>query len=1595
MNKVTLSVAALAAISVPAQMQAADMTPEEILAENGKRFEAIHALISDAIRTVETNCPDVCDKFKIELSAELNKYEANKDSEEILIPTAEEVQPTVFEILTRANQAQALYAYSKDVNEAFGILKQNLADAIDETDKYKEAGPSRKTQLEAISLEQISAAIESAIDDKSIADSEVKEGLIKQIDDVQGNIDTIMKDIADYDEIRKQNIIDYNSVVDAAAEAKANYQKEVQKVINNLPGEPEVYGDWQAEALKTLREAYNIILNAEASNKNAFDKGNPEKVEENASSVVNANIEAINNAKANFADSDGNGGIYANNYQALKEAQEDLKATKLGETYGTGKLTKDINDLESSLSDNKVSSQADAIAEIRSEISDLETKIQESYKVHELADDSYSTDIDKIAQKISTLSQNCEALKANYTNWTTMRNEIFVGDNSIKGQYDAALAKAQETVKVTVADGEEMTYVANDHMSDQNTNITEALDVLDKNIKDTYNEDLPATDYKVRGTYETDKTSAQNLVDDYMTWTEDATTAFTNAADTIKAAKTAWAELDAIVGNDKNVTVDAASTDKAVNLRKDTYGSRLAKLEGEIQAIVTAIETANKEQGAEHNRLMQIAAKMTYTSVATIKANFTPNKNAYDRLVKIDAAEKIVKQAKDLVAISTDKLTQAEQALVEDNFHRGSILPTITDLQGKVKDASVSIPDWNDTTTDDVKFKASAEVIAALSVVNDNLDKISGEIDAVLTKALTAQKNYNKYSELAAKTNATTSDIANAIADATTEVDSYEAKAYWVEVLDGYTKTLADYNTAVENDYKSEDMLLADDATYNGHISKLNALLANVKAVAGNASDNETFRTTLNGSLNNLQASWKEVYDYINTTDETTKKTEWISTLEEKQNEIYELVKTVNTDYMNGLAKENYETLTQQINTLLGAIDQVEIDQKTNYSSAVKADNEYQHDTLFRNRAYLNAEKAFTEAVAKLNKLASLQNDGVKKALELLSSTHAAIYANAPKLSELWEAERNAYVEYDVEKPTTIYSADDWINAANDIKADINENLDSYVNEVNKAALEAYKVKLVGEDGNGGAKKEIEDAMDSVANYNTETLPESLLKLNEDITNASKIEVDDKGYPKNKNFAENLDDWLNSIDSYTTAIPAALAEAAANEYVFRHDAASTQKDKDYQDIYALEGITSTQKDDYIGKLNQKFAETVTAAEEEYNNLEEVTVENVAPILDKIAGFYADGSDRSQAYNEALTASENNEALNDLVAYCNDNVLPAIDQFKSDALALFTMHYEKSTAPAAVENLYTVVKTTIGNAQNDDELASKGDEYMNALNPKLQQSDLQIALDNAKTVIITSEVTALTEQVKLIKEQYNNAINNEDNTVSSVLMKGYAQKINDYENVDLLKDYLGIDYEEARTELLNLEASMAETYQALAKLSDAAAYDAAIAEINEVIATTEGQLQSVESMVNEFSLLITEFGVELDALNGSFDALKADYAAKVEAGTVLFYKDNLVSDIKKFQPEIEDFATGELKERYDALVENRGAYGAIAGNMARYESLFEEYKAIADTYTYEGYIYDVTSDEQVPFRATVEARILKKYDEQIAEIEEKNGNTEIF
>ena len=67
MNKVTLSVAALAAISVPVQMQAAELTKTEKEANEVVKKE-IQYQIDLAINYIGKNCPDVSTEYQNRLS---------------------------------------------------------------------------------------------------------------------------------------------------------------------------------------------------------------------------------------------------------------------------------------------------------------------------------------------------------------------------------------------------------------------------------------------------------------------------------------------------------------------------------------------------------------------------------------------------------------------------------------------------------------------------------------------------------------------------------------------------------------------------------------------------------------------------------------------------------------------------------------------------------------------------------------------------------------------------------------------------------------------------------------------------------------------------------------------------------------------------------------------------------------------------------------------------------------------------------------------------------------------------------------------------------------------------------------------------------------------------------------------------------------------------------------------------------------------------------------------------------------------------------------------------------------------------------------
>ena len=192
MNKVTLSVAALAAISVPVQVQAAELSGAELEAANKTHYANISALIAEAISQVEKKVDESLREFYI-----LQLSTLQNEAKEILEANKEELneayyQGEVVKISGAANNAQEFYT----VDQSFNTLTTLLSNQKEETKKYSLAGGKRLEKLNAIDLSDIENAISAAKADEVATEDEVKD-ITGKITAKTTEINDIMADIAD------------------------------------------------------------------------------------------------------------------------------------------------------------------------------------------------------------------------------------------------------------------------------------------------------------------------------------------------------------------------------------------------------------------------------------------------------------------------------------------------------------------------------------------------------------------------------------------------------------------------------------------------------------------------------------------------------------------------------------------------------------------------------------------------------------------------------------------------------------------------------------------------------------------------------------------------------------------------------------------------------------------------------------------------------------------------------------------------------------------------------------------------------------------------------------------------------------------------------------------------------------------------------------------------------------------------------------------------------------------------------------------------------------------------------------------------------
>ena len=541
MNKLTLSVAALAAIGGTVQAQAAELSGDELKAANEKHYANLSTRVAEAITLVENKCPDVKDTYLTALSQILKDAKAVLDENKVEINETQ-LTENISTIVANASKDQAMYANTKAVDEAYTDLQNTLKDAKTETKSYALAGPSRLKKLEAISLTEIGNSITAAKADESILQDEVKANILKSISDKKAAIIAINADIATAQTTRENNEKDYKEISDAVKAAKERYQKEVQTVINNLPGgESAVYGDWQKEALKKLSEAYNKVLEAENANNDAHAEALAEEATKNATGKKVANQNLLNAANAQFADAEGNGGIYDKEYKTRKDNQETWNTAAV---EGKNGLSTALTTLRTDLGNSKVSVFNTKLEEINGKITTLGNDIQTKYAAHELTNGMFDTRITGITEEISKVRTDAAKYIQNYADYSAMKNEA----NNVQSGYTNKKTAASKPVEVEVATGEKLTYVANDHMVKLNSDIETALNTLKTKIGTEYTESESAsTDYK-NGDYSTHKTAATTLINNYGTYTTSAQASFTTAANKIKTAKAQLKALKEKVG---------------------------------------------------------------------------------------------------------------------------------------------------------------------------------------------------------------------------------------------------------------------------------------------------------------------------------------------------------------------------------------------------------------------------------------------------------------------------------------------------------------------------------------------------------------------------------------------------------------------------------------------------------------------------------------------------------------------------------------------------------------------------------------------------------------------------------------------------------------------------------------------------------------------------------------------------------------------------------------------------------------------------------------------------------------------------------------
>lgn len=1515
MNNVTLSLVALATLGGAAQVQAADLKPEEQKAEAIKAKKAaideVRKVLNAASIEIEKECPGVKDPFLLKLSNLTKELNDIYNDDEVL-EFSEEKQAyyngEILKVKKEAIDKQNLETAKATLDGKYLTLKGVYDAAIAETAKYPNVGPKYKATLQGYGVENVLAEIDAAYKSGKISKG-TQTKIEGKMSTLSNKINNLMAGINKAETDYNNNEASYKNVIDGFKAAKTAYDAQLQNVIKALP--TPTYENWQKEVVKDLNAQYRLLLEAKKKVETAYAEG--------TASQQAAELQGI------IASAEGEIQTLVANKMKEAEVEDVAKATADAKVKS---LQAYLDDEKAKLAEYNLTDCDAAIDEVQTQINNMQADIDKHYAngQNNVSSQDYVTMEGKINTAIGSIKSDDQYKKS--VDEVVANKKAQLAMNAEIESLEKALATAIEKAKTT---SDDKAYKAAAYFEASvkaiNTNITKVKNAITSKFGTK-----SAVEYQASTDYSKLKEDINKGITDYGTRTYMSLVAYNKA---VKTATDAQALLDKLVEKAKDTTVAVDGT---------TYGGKIDEIKKEIKAINDAVAAAIKAEKDDNHRLaMEAAAKKTISEdIAKLTEEYDANKLTFDKSNAEMSAQAHIKSAQDLINAESAVLKEiGDPTTPEFDEKYGNqtddIKTELEKLQGelaKLETAKTKAEkDYADAKaaagTDEAKLlNAAAEAISVLAETNNGLKDLKVKVTALNDDAKAAADNFTAYKATIKEVNATSKAQIklDALRSDLSSITVDPARTYYDNAMAQYIRDLAKVAQETKDAYAAHTSVADKDNL----LGKKDVIIANAEKLAEKVLPNQNAYTAQTGTITAVKKEWQAAYDKVSNNDLSDKGPDFLSQLAKQQENINKLAKEAYTEFGKGAAVENQTAFDDAIKGIRAQLNEITGKSKTDYAENVNKQNEGHH------KAFLSefdlSSGAFSKSVTELNQFRTIQREDLREnALETnqLVKVHENIYAYAEKLRQLQKKELdkyNGFVAMDKAygADNVFFDSDSYIKEAKIYKTEIEKLLKDYEDKVN-----AYAEGLISADltyaqnklnaGNKaiaaftytGKSKAFEDLATLIAQINTGKSNGGTFAVQVDkqwLGDLAKANVD-KMYD---------DDIIAACIAEKASLVAAVTKIYEDEKVKIGELPEIDTNKFLTDLDALKAGT-------IDK-NEKIVPTLATVP--------TINSNCAAYIGTILANHSD------VYANAVQASKDIVANNEAYEEITKN-LEAADTVLAKAYKNFSQLYSLHMKNIATDALRQIeldyyAQVTLANNYNESQacVAHKNDF-------KDLEKKFQTKVDGMKNSLIDVEITDVRTKIDQVKEEYNLA--------AAKLGLGNVTQYDVealYTSLEGIKDNWNLpasdknkkSYDTILNELLGHEATVANMYKTLNGLYDNTKVAETTADIDALKATVDKKLAEAEVKANYNEILTGKYHKLVELLRTKYNSTVANYEAKQKENHLLFFKENFAFDFGVVNEALDGARVAALVDDYNLYHNNDLAFDKLNEGLAELNTL---------------------------------------------------------